>query len=85
MGVWDLDEYAFGVNTTVAHYLRKLAPSTHQVCMPWITFGSSGAVAQPTCVTATNVHRRGTPDREGKCIMRTRRTVSLRRPPTTRR
>ena len=72
VSIQDLDEYIFGVNTTIAHFLHQLALSTRQVCMPWITFGSGNLSAQPACVTASNVYRRGIPDKAGKCIMRTR-------------
>ena len=76
VGIIDLDEFAFGINTTLARFLRQLTPAKQQVCLPWIIFGSSNLTVQPACVTEANVRRRGNVEREGKCFMRTRRILS---------
>ena len=55
LAIWDLDEFVFGANTTVAEFLHTLHPTTaKQVCLPWLVFGSGGAVKHPSCVTAAN-------------------------------
>jgi len=71
---WDVDEFAFGVAMPLAEYLRGLPAATHQLCMPWITYGSSFLVRQPVCVTEANVLRMSTHPRNGligKCVQRT--------------
>jgi len=76
VGIIDMDEFAFWINTTLARFLRQLTPAKQQVCLPWIIFGSSNLTVQPACVTEANVRRRGNVEREGKCFMRTRRILS---------
>lgn len=73
VAIWDVDEFGFGArsNESVAEVLRTLPPSIHQICMPWLVFGSGGAITQPACVTATNVLRASISEWVGKCIQRT--------------
>ena len=80
----DLDEFFFGVNATLAGFLRSLPPVVGQLCAPWISFGSSGLVDQPTCVTKANVRRRQTSELIGKCAVRVRRRASTARCSSTR-
>jgi hypothetical protein len=71
LGIWDLDEFVFGVSTTLAEQLRAQPPWVLQMCLPWLTFGSRGLIEQPSCVTASNILRRESPDRTVKCVQRT--------------
>lgn len=70
LAVWDVDEFAFGVNGSLAEVLRLVPRSVGQLCMPWLTFGSSGQQRQPSCVSASNIFRRALTKTEGtgKCI-----------------
>ena len=71
LGLWDLDEVIFGVNHTLAHHLHTLPPSVDQLCLNWLTFGSSGHMKQPRCLAASNLYRKLLPaDPVGKCIQR---------------
>lgn len=76
IGIWDVDEFAFGVKQTLLEHLRILPPRVEQVCMLWTVFGSSGHHQQPACVTASNVYRAETSDTIGKCVQRLDRTDS---------
>lgn len=71
LAVWDVDEYAFAVNSTLASYLQALDNRTRQVCMPWLEFGSNGRKKQPTCITRELVHRHRNAAWIGKCMQRT--------------
>ena len=71
VAIWDADEFVFGPNVTVGSHLRSLPLTTRQVCLPWVVFGSGGAVEQPACVTAANVKRACMSDSMGKCVQRT--------------
>lgn len=77
LGVWDLDEYVFVVNSTVASHLHGLRNDTKQVCMSWLAFGSSGLQAQPKCITKALVRRHRNADWIGKCIQRTAEISSV--------
>ena len=69
----DLDEFAFGVNTTVDEVLATAPPNTSQICMPWVRFGSSNLTHTPRCVTKSNLWREPLWQKEplvGKCFTR---------------
>lgn len=69
----DVDEYIYAVRGRLSDVLRELPRNVSQLCMPWLTFGTSGQMRQPPCVTASNVYRKHLYHTEatGKCIQRT--------------
>ena len=83
LAVWDVDEFAFVQNGTLAAALTALPLSVRQFCIPYTTFGSSGLQAQPVCVTSANVMRRATRTDAaigrgiGKCLQRTTEIASV--------
>ena len=73
VAIWDVDEFVFGSSntTTIGSVLAEQPRSVRQVCMPWLVFGSSGLVRQPSCMTAANTRRRSLSEWVGKCVQRT--------------
>jgi hypothetical protein len=73
LAIWDIDEFVFGSKQTLADVLNELPSQAEQLCMPWLTFGSSGMMRRPTCVATANVYRRHVHllDGVGKCVQRT--------------
>ena len=48
--ICDLDEFAYAKNGTLADFLRPLPKYVNGVRLPWVMFGSSGHIQQPSSV-----------------------------------
>lgn len=71
LALWDADEFVFGTSQPLAQVLATLPHTAHQMCLNWLTFGSSGLDKQPKCVTASNIFRHPLPaEAIGKCMQR---------------
>lgn len=72
LAILDVDEFVFGMrNLTFAQHLNRLPGSLLQLCMNWLTFGSSGHFKQPRCITQSNLYRKPLPfGLIGKCVQR---------------
>jgi len=80
LGVMDLDEYAFGVELSLASVLKSVVRRTTQLCLPWLVFGSSGHERTPSCLPSSNLYRARSAPRGsliGKCFQRRRHVREL--------
>ena len=77
LAIIDVDEFSFGINATLASFLRSLPTTVRQLCLPWVTFGRASANKnsdgsprllkwQPECVAKANVWRRANSGTIGK-------------------
>ena len=82
VAIIDMDEFLFGVDTSLraalaglAHrYAEQTGRALAQVCAPWVPFGSNGNVLQPACVVTGCTTRATIPRSQwtlGKCLVRT--------------